>query len=226
VSFTFVNHAREGSGCGHWNLYKLVDGAGAGGETASGGRWYHLGPNVHTADCRHVGPGGAKRVTLRAFHDEGLGCGSCGCGREFTFDHLGGGRYAMVAGYGHATDYSAAMVAVDAPAVEVTPTDDADSERDGATVVVTTDRAGGGDQADPATVEVARADDADDRLIAEQVMQRRGLRNALPFFESGVETVVVHTDERVARRAAGFGDEPRRFRFDGTTYEARPVEAA
>jgi hypothetical protein len=208
VSFTFLNHGREGARCGHWGFYKLVD-----------GEWYDLGPRVHTADCRIVHPGGTKRVTMRAFHREGLDGGRCRCGgRGFTFDHLGGGRYAAVAGYGIETDRTAALVEFDAPAVEVTPTDDLRVEDRDGTVTVVSDRHGDGERAEDATVVVERADGADRELIAEQVLQRRGLRNTVPFFESGVERVELRTDDQVARRAAGFGSDPLRFRYAGQAY--------
>ncbi|MEF8773254.1 MAG: hypothetical protein V5A23_03135 [Halobacteriales archaeon] len=204
VPFTFVNHSRKATGCGHWRFYKLVD-----------GEWFELGPRVHTADCRMLPPGGSKRVRLRAFHAEGLDGGSCG-GRSFAFEHLGGGRYAAVAGYGAETDRSAALVEFDAPPVEVTPTDDLSVDRGDGAVTVTADRHG--DETDDATLVVERADGADRRLVAEQVMQRRDLRNTLPFFESGIDRVELRTDDAVARRASGFGSGPLRFRYAGEAF--------
>lgn len=207
VEFTFVNRAREGTGCGHWNLYKLVDGT-----------WFHLGPYVQTADCRVVRPGGWKTWTLHAYPGEALDAPDVA-----TFGYLGGGRYAAVAGYGHATARSAALVELVGDPVSVVPTEDATAERSGGAVTVTTRRWEDGEHSTPATLAVTRADRADSRLIREQVMRRRfrALRNALAFFESGVEEVVVRTDERTAERAVGYGEDRSRFQVDGRAYEAR-----
>lgn len=200
IPFTFVNHGREGTGCGHWYFYKLVD-----------GEWFDLGPYVRTADCRIVPPGGHKRMTLRAAHGEALDCQ----GQNMTYGFLGGGRYAFVAGYGIDADRSGALVEFDAPPVEVRPTDDVSATRDGDTVRVESPRY---ESDDRRVLQVDHAESADERLIAEQVMDRRGLRNTLPFFESGVETVLLKTDRATVRRASGWSDGPTRFRFDGRAY--------
>lgn len=207
VEFTFVNHAREGTGCGHWNLYKLVD-----------GEWFHLGPYLRTAECRIVRPGGWKTWTLHAYPGEALDAPEVA-----TFDYLGGGRYAAVAGYGHATSESAALVELLGGPVSVVPTEDVTAERSDGTVTVTTRRREGGEDASPATLTVTRADRADRRLIPEQAMRRRfrALRNALAFFEPGVEEVVVRTDERSAERVVGYEEDRRRFRVGEQAYEAR-----
>jgi hypothetical protein len=202
VLFTFVNHGRESTGCGHWQLYKLVD-----------GEWFDLGPFVHTADCRTVRAGGSKRRVLRAAHGEALPCEE----PSTTVGFLGGGRYAFVAGYGLGVDRSGALVEFDAPAVSVHPTDDVSASRDGDTVRVTSPRYGES-EGDRRVLQVDRADAADRRVVAEQVLQRRGLRNTLSLFEAGVETVLLRTDRQVATRASGHGDVPTRFRFDGQAY--------
>lgn len=212
VPFTFVNHARESTGCGHWRLYKLRD-----------GRWFDLGPRVHTADCRIVRPGGTKTWTLHAFHGAGLDCDGP------TFGHLGGGRYAAVAGYGHATSKSAALVEFDADAVDVVATDDASAERAGDTVTVATGRWEDGEDPPSAVLSVRRVESTPDAgggepklLIPEQVMRprNRGLRNSLAFFEPGVEKVVLRTDERVVEGVVGYESERVRFRFEGREYVA------
>ncbi len=216
VSFTFVNHDRESTSCGHWNLYKL-----------DGGEWFHLGPYVQTADCRVVRPGGWKTWTLEAFHGPGFGSSdpdvlSAGPG----FDYLGGGRYAAVAGYGHATDASAALVEFDADPVSVVPTDDAAGERSGSTVTVTTGRWEDGEDPPSAVLSVTRASASNSgdakRIIPEQVMRprNRGLRNSLAFFESGVEKVVLRTDERVVEGVVGYESDSVRFVFEGEVYVA------
>jgi hypothetical protein len=210
VDFTFVNHDREGTSCGHWSLYKLID-----------GEWFHVGPWVQTADCRFVRPGGTKNWTLKTFAGESVPCRD---GVALSVGHLGGGLYGAVAGYGHATPESGALVEIEADPVEIVPTDDVTGERDGSTVVVTDSKHGDGEHPPDATLTVTRTDaEADSRLIPEQVMRRRlrGLRNALAFFEEGVETVVVRTDEHVAENVVGYETDVGRFAVAGTTYDVR-----
>ncbi|WP_256393142.1 YgdI/YgdR family lipoprotein [Natronoarchaeum rubrum] len=207
VEFTFVNRSRESTKCGHWNLYKLVD-----------GRWYHIGPYVHTADCRIVGPGATKTWTLHAFGGESVPCDGA-----TEFGHLGGGRYAAVAGYGHETDHSAAMVKLVGDAVALEPTADATAETSGTTVTVTTARPEEGEHASPATLTATRTDDAESTVITEQLYRQRyrGLRNVLAFFDDGVDRVVVHTDERTAERVVGYDSDVARVGYDGESYEAQ-----
>lgn len=207
VRFTFLNRAREGTGCGHWGLYKL-----------DGGEWFHLGPFMHTAECRGVAPGETASWTVRAASGE---LAPCEGAAHFPF--LGGGRYAAVGGYGHATAESAALVAIDAPPVEVVPTRDVTTERDGATLTATSDRwrrAPDEQGAERAKLVLEGADAADRRLIAEEVMRERfrGYRNTLAFAGPDVDTVVLRTDDRVVSRSVGGDGTPRTVRFDGTAY--------
>ncbi len=95
------------------------------------GEWFRLGPCGHTADCRVVSPGEAKTWTARAATGEMAPCDA----QQFEF--LGGGRYAAVAGYGHATPRSGALVEFDGPDVTAVPTDDVTSERSNGTVTAT-----------------------------------------------------------------------------------------
>lgn len=209
VGFTFLNRAREGTGCGHWNLYKL-----------DGGEWFHLGPYAHTAECRGVAPGETAAWTVRAAAGELAPCEDAA-----SFPYLGGGRYAAVAGYGHATAESAALVAIDAPPVDVVATGDVTTAREGSTVTATSDRwrrSEAEEGTGRAELVLERATDSDRRLVAEQVMRDRfrGYRNTLAFARPDVDRVVLRTDDRVADRVVGFDEEasPARFRFDGTDY--------
>lgn len=207
--FHFVNRSREASSCGHWDLYKLVD-----------DEWFHVAPWVRTADCRFVLPGGVVPHRLRAYHGESVPCEGA---RSVGF--LGGGTYGVVAGYGHETDRSGALVEMEADPVELVPTAGATSERDGDTVTVTTPEYGDGEHPPDATLTLERTDDDPDaeRLVAEQVMGRPlvGLRTSLAFFGDDVDSVVLRTDEHVADRAVGYDADRRTFRFRGETYEAR-----
>jgi len=216
VGFEMVNNSHERLRCGHWNLYKLVD-----------GEWFHVAPTGHTADCRILMPGGREQWGLRAFNGPAVGCstGDCNCD-GLTQGYLGGGEYAIVAGYGQATTESGALVALVGDRAAVTPVDGVSTVRDGDTVTVTTGRHGDGEQPPDATFSLARADSAGERVIAEQMMTsgrfatyEGGLRNALPFLTDGVSRVVVETDERTVDGVLGYDTNSRRFRFRGQAYE-------
>ena len=212
VEFTFVNHSRGEVGCGHWNLYKLHD-----------GEWFHVGPWVHNASCRLLRPGGADRWTLHAYPGEALDSADAA-----VFDHLGGGRYAAVAGYGRETPRSAALVELVGDPVGVEPTADVETEWSDRTVTVTASKWDDGEHPPSATLTVTRVDDAPNAkpVVPEQVMRRRyrGLRNTLAFVGAGAERqpekVVLRTDEHVAENVVGYERDSRRFRFEGEAYEA------
>ncbi|WP_123536880.1 hypothetical protein [Halosimplex salinum] len=210
VTFTFVNKSRSATECGHWNLYKLA-----------GDQWFHVGPYMHTADCRSLAPGQTKSWTLNAYGTEALPAIGHGDGASFGF--LGGGAYAVVVGYGAQADQSAALVELVGDDVSIEPTDDVTSERTGATVTVTSPRRERTETTSPATLTLTSADDADRTLVPEQVMQRRyrGLRNTVAFLTDDVETVRLETSERVAERVVGHDTDRQRVRIrDHATYEA------
>jgi hypothetical protein len=206
IDFTFVNHSDERTECGHWGLYKLYEGS-----------WYHLGPYVHTSDCRVLLPGGTKTWTVHAFHSDGF------ASRDAEpFGNLGGGRYAAVAGYGHATQTSAALIKVDADPISITPFADVSAEQSDGTVTVTSSRWEDDQHPPSATLTITRTDSGGRLLIPEQVMSThedightryQGLRNTIPFFEEGVDRVVLRTDERVAEGVVGHDSDVKRFRI-------------
>ncbi len=206
ITFQFVNHTREELGCGHWYVYKLND-----------GEWFDLGPYVRTAECRMVPPAGTKSWTLHAYR--GGGSLPPEDGRAYPF--LGGGRYAVSVGYGEVSSSSTAMVELVGDPIEITPTDGVEHERDGSTVTVTSPEWQGGDGERDASITVTRADDADRTLIREQVMRGwyRGLRNTIPFFEEGVDEVVLRSNEQVTYGSTGYEDGSNRVRVDGQAYE-------
>jgi hypothetical protein len=207
IDFTFRNFAREPAKGNpyHWVLYKFHD-----------GEWFHVAPWGWPAPMGSVRPGGTEDWTLYAFGEDGVRVegGS-------TVGFLGGGRYAFEVGMSLGKNSHAATFELVGEASTVEPMPGAESSRDGATVTV--------DAPDPdrdqrsGALRLTRTDAADERLISEQVMQRRfrALRNGLPFFESGVEEVVVETTENAAQRVTGYDADVRRFRFDGRAYEAR-----
>lgn len=220
IDFELVFNARESTGCGHWNLYKLVD-----------GEWFHVGPMVHASDCRSIAPGARMDWHLRAFNGPAVACDCDGPG-GLTRGYLGPGTYGVVAGYGHPASESGALIELAGESVSIDPTDDATIERDGSTVEVTTDSYGDGEHPPDATLTVERAgedrdsDDDPDRVIAEQLMggesilgRSNALRNAIAAFEDGVERVEVRTDEYDVERAVGREGSTRRIVFRGTIYE-------
>lgn len=209
VEFTFVNHTKSALGCGGWNLYKFHD-----------GEWFHLAPRFHLAICRRLAPGATESWTLRAFHGEAIPCDD-----GLSAGFLGGGRYAVTVGYGHRTGLSGALVDLDGPPVDVTPTADVTSTREGETVTVTSSKWDDGQEPPNARLVVedtgGDAVGAATEFIPEQVMRphNRGLRNTLAFFEEGVRKVVLRTDENTAKGAFVSG-EPRHFAFQGNVYDA------
>jgi hypothetical protein len=214
VRFTFVNASRGVTECGHWNLFKLVD-----------GEWFHVAPYSHTLGCRRVRPGGEKQWVLYAYPGEALPT----YGRAETVGFLGGGRYGVVVGYGHATPQSGALVDLVGPPVDILPTEDVTTTRDGATVTVTTPAYGDDDHPPDARLVVTRSDaDPETRLIPEQVMRSRyrGLRNTLAFVDSEVERVVLRTDRHVVDRVVGHDADSLTVRVSGIVYEAVRAGAA
>ncbi|WP_435344816.1 hypothetical protein [Haloarchaeobius sp. HRN-SO-5] len=206
VRFTFVNKSREATRCGHWNLYKLVDDS-----------WYHVGPFTHTTDCRIAVPGEAVTWTLNAYPGEALPTS----GGAYDVGYLGGGRYAAVAGYGHDSVRSAALVELTGDAVELVPTEGVTSSRSGTTVTVTSPRYEDGERPPSATLTLTRTDaDPERTLVREQVMRRRfrGLRNTLPFLDDDVEAVVLRTDEGVGDQVVGYDSDRLTFGLDGQAY--------
>ncbi|RKS84068.1 hypothetical protein BDK61_3468 [Haloarcula quadrata] len=216
VGFETVNNSHGRLQCGHWDLYKLV-----------GGEWFHIAPGVHTADCRILKPGGRDQWGLRAFNGQAVGCSTDDCTCDgLTQGYLGGGEYAIVAGYGHATTESGALVKLVGDSAAVTPIDGVSTARDSDTVTVTTGRHGDGERPADATFSLTRTDSASERVLAEQVMASArfasrpgGLRNALPFLTDDVDRVVVETDERVVNNGIGHNVDTRRFRFRGQAYQ-------
>jgi len=210
VEFTLHNYTTEPlTGNRYdWSLEKQVD-----------GEWYHVEPWAIPVPLTPVPPGGTESWTLHAFSGKSVPC-------EDALDvgFLGGGRYAFQVNL-HPKDgpTSAARFDLEGPDVEVTPTDGVQATGSGDTVAVsgpvTGDRQSG-------VLVVERADSADERLIAEQVMRRRnrGLRNTLSFFESGVTRVRLSTLEQVVDEAVGFDEPPRQFQFDGQAYVVRRGE--
>lgn len=214
VEYEVHNHSHETLPCGHWDLYKLVD-----------GDWYRVTSLLRTAQCRRLEPGGRIRWQLRAFNGAPAACED-DCAFGPTLGYLGGGTYGVVAGYGFPAAGSGALLELEGDPVRIVPTADAVVDRDGEEVLVRTDRFDDGEGPRDTGLTLTRAESADRRLIAEQVMStagglgtNRAHRNTVSVMEPGVERVRLLTDELVARGAVGNDARTRRFSVRGQAYE-------
>lgn len=214
VTFRLVNRSDQpvrNRGIG-WGLYKLVEGDFL--EVAF--------TRVRGQGSRRIPPGRYHTSEVRLSH------GSVDEGRDgVSVGQLGGGVYAYTDGFGFEDALPATLIQVDAPSLEesdVEPPEDATVERNGDTVVVTTDAWRESDE-EGETFVVTRADETDeaDRLIPEQLYNaENGLRYALPFFEEGVEAVEVRADSRLADRTVG-EDEDRTVRYSDKLYSIERI---
>lgn len=231
VTTTLVNHSRSGIGAGDWSVYRLAD-----------GDWYGLGPLFKASVARFVPPGDRHRWQFALAHGSASEISSRIDGFDDRLGFLGGGSYAITAGTTGDGGRPAALVELDAPPTTVRPTGDARVRRHGDTTVVRADpprerdeevrlrtlvldRLPLGDRT-PAARSTAGPVVVDSserlpRLIPEQAMQARGLRNTLPFAGEGVEQVRLRTTYDVARRALrhlAYRTDGRRFRSEGREF--------
>lgn len=214
TTFTLRNHGREtlSGNPYYWKLWKQVD-----------GEWFHVAPWVWPQPLTWVPPGGVQTWTLAGFTGKTVRCGDAN-----AVGHLGGGQYAFQVGIARESRTHAALVDVEAPPVTLSPTEGLTVERDGD--VITVDWPHREDEVPQATLTLTRvdssdADDADPRLITEQVMQNRNvaLRNTLAFWDEDTERVTLATDRNTVSRGArtgGYEDGSFRFRYEGTAFEA------
>lgn len=206
--FALVNHTVDplGGNPEDWKLYKLVDGT-----------WYRIAPWAIELAAGPLPPGGTFDYAVAAAHGPPPACECTATGA--ALGHLGGGLYALEAGYSRVqtSETYAAMVRFDAPDVQVEPTGDATVERRGERTVVTHPGWEGSGRPPDATMTVSRAPGMDARrLIPEQVYRRpyRALRDVVPHLS---ETPVVLRSvanlvgeffgRRASRRAFEYGDE-------------------
>lgn len=209
VEYTFVNHSRSvvSGNPSFWRLWKRVD-----------GQWFHVAPWGWPAPLSRLPPGGTLDWTLAAFDGPTVDCDGA-----HSVGHLGGGRYAFEVGIGREGVTHAALLDVESPPATIDPTGDVEVTREDTVVHVEWPHRT--EEVPRATLTLARARDADARLIAEQVMQPRNaaLRNTLTFVEPDVDRVVLEADRNAVSRGArtsGYEDGSFRFTFDGQAYEA------
>jgi hypothetical protein len=231
LSFTVVNHTTERLDGNYydWGVHKLVDGA-----------WRRVEPWMVPVPLTPLAPGERHQYTVAVYH-EGYDDTTSGDQRRTSASHagtglrlprLGGGRYAFESNFG---DGVAALFEVDAPPLTVSLPPETARSREGERVVVRDAKRRGADGTTSGseyqvTVRVTRGDAearADDDLLVvvpEQLYRDRyrGLRGALPAFESGVSTVEYRTTNRgVGRVTPGVDEAPRRVSFDGDDYVVR-----
>lgn len=190
-----------------WGLHKLVD-----------GEWFRIAPWGYNVPAMRIPPGDSDVSELSLFHGDPIACEN---GRGVG--HLGGGRYGYSVGFSRDSETHAALIDLAAPGVDPEPDDDLEVERDGSEVVVTTPA--WHDEEHPPRAEIAfeRTDrEPDRRLVAEQLFRRpmAGYRNALPFFDAGVERVVLRADRHTVGDTVGYGELERTVAFEGETFHA------
>ncbi|RQH00796.1 hypothetical protein [Natrarchaeobius oligotrophus] len=205
ISFGLVNRGHKSlSGNPHyWRLFKLED-----------DRWFPVDPWGWPLPAASVQPGDVDESELFVY--DGAPVQRRG---TRTVGHLGGGRYAYTVGYSLDGETYAALFDLEAPPLESIPLEaDATVDDEGEPVVV--ELADYEDARRPATVTVTRTGsndgvDVDDRILPEQLPRRpfRILRNSLPLFEDGLETVRVKTDRGTAL-----------WRFDYEAGETETIE--
>lgn len=222
IDFEVVNYGHEVVECGHWDLYKLVE-----------GEWYPVRPIIHAAYCAELLPGARKEWTLRAFNGSAVDCDSCDEDAPnsvvLTEGYLGGGQYAMAVGFSAPEDQSAALVELQGPPAEIAPSGQATVEADGDTVVMTYENQNYENMPDGALT-LERTDSAENRILPEQLMGRDDgaiygpLRDALAMMDDDVERVVARADASFVHHPISHDEDVRRFRFRGQAYAARRGE--
>lgn len=209
--FTLVNHSIDplGGNPDEWKLYKLVDGA-----------WYRIAPWTIDLSAGPVPPGGQFDYVVAASYGPRPPCDCAATGGAVGY--LGGGTYALEAGYSRVrtSETYAALVHLTARERTVEPTGDATVDREASRTVVTRPEWGDGEEPPDAAMTVARTSASSARrIVAEQVYRPpfQALRDVLPYHDE--LPVVLRADERVVGSFLG-ADARRAFRYDGETYVA------
>ncbi|MFW6321071.1 MAG: hypothetical protein ACOC0Z_04415 [Halohasta sp.] len=215
ISFDLVNHSRRSiqGNPFDWRLYKLV-----------AGEWIPVAPWETPIPAAVVGPGDRSESELAVFHQAPTASDRDRRADEVrTVGYLGGGLYAYTVGFETDDHQYAALIEVDAPDLHVDIGSDAEIVEEGSTTVVELPNHAEASRPATFTVTAGSDDDPDREIIPEQLPRRpfRGLRNALPLFEDGVESVQVKTDRGTALQLPDYEeDETVVVRYDETTYSA------
>lgn len=215
--FTLVNHTVDplGGNPEEWKLYKLVDDA-----------WYRIAPWVIELSAGPIPPGGTFDYVVAAGHGSPPACECTATGA--AVGHLGGGLYALEAGYSRVrtSETYATLFRLDAPDLRVEPSGTATVDPGAARTVVTRPEWGDDEGPADATMTVSRTDTAADRVVSEQVYRPPflALRDVVPHLSE--TPVVLRADERVVRSFVGRTAPRRSFAFDGETYVATVGDGA
>jgi len=207
-----------------WSLWKHVD-----------GDWYHILPQIVRQPLMELQPSDEHTWTVTIDNEDEEGLHPAQGTEGDTVAGIGDGEYAFMTdgwfeGDGHEEKTGfCARFEVDGGAIEVTPTEDAEAERDGETVIVTDDRKPTENTRLAAFV-LTRTEETEDaeRMIPEQAIrwshhaQSFSYRNTLPFFEEGVETVRYETYDGTH---PVFGvQEPHVIEYEGEFYRVTAEE--
>lgn len=214
-----------------WQLSKRVD-----------GEWFRVAPQFYPEPLHSLPAGDTHEWTLLVDNSEEP-TGGAATEEDIELAGLGGGEYAFAVtgwfpledGEGDGSEtFDVAVAArfeLDGDPIELTPSGDLDTSREDGTVTVTSSHEPNEDEPlSVLTVErVGEEGVPPERQIHERIAEQllrpgmgvmgdpNPLRNAVPFFEDGVETVRYEAPSGVT---PPFGvDEPRFVRYDGEVYE-------
>lgn len=200
-----------------WAVRKYVD-----------GRWYRIAPQLVPVPLMTLDPGASHTWRLSVDNTSlGEPSGRLEATDEIGIAGLGGGEYAFTAaGWFEEEDDEqtglAARFTLSGGPIELVPTNEViETSREGDTVVVHTNVDPEGGRS--AAFVLERADEEPDRtLIAERAFRDRKLRNTLPYFEAGVETVRL---EEPTRTTPAFGVQaPYVVGYEGESFRVRAEE--
>ncbi|WP_439025920.1 hypothetical protein [Haloarchaeobius sp. DT45] len=197
-----------------WGVWKRVD-----------GEWFHVAPRQVPVPATMLEPGQSHTWTVTVDNADTSALAFTEGTESVTIGGLGGGEYAFTTGgWFETTDHEqqtglTSLFTVDGPPVELEPSRTVTgTARDGDVVTVDRDIETGynGRRCE---YHVTRVESASDprRLITEQVLRLRHLRDTLAFFEPGVETVRL-VEENAVYPPFGI-DEAQYVEYDGQTYE-------
>ena len=203
----------------------------------SADEWFRIAPQYYPEPV-HVLPAGERHEWTFSVDNSEEPTGGASAMEDVGLAGLGGGEYAFTVGGWFALDddetvavAAGARFDLDGDPVELTPSGDLDTSRDGTTVTVTSPREPSEDEP-PSVLTVVRIGgdgvppgrQIHDRITEQLLRPRMGvmgdpnpLRNTVPFFEDGVETVRYEAPSSVT---PPFGVDDARFvRYDGEVYE-------
>jgi hypothetical protein len=202
-----------------WRVRKRVD-----------GEWFSIAPQRVPQPAMVVEPGQSHSWTLSVDNADGNSLDRAEGTDDVSVAGLGGGEYAFTTGgWFETTDHDqqtalAARFSIDGPQVPLEPSAKVTgTTREGDVVTVDRELRTGynGRKAEYRVTRVERAPDPRD-LITEQVLRMRNLRDALAFFQPGVETVRFVEENGVY---PPFGiDEKQYVTYEGQVFELTSKE--